>query len=196
MLKGNIPLYNKRGPLFPGTSCFPLSPNTRSNDTQAGNPPTPVCRQVRTHSKSNRDQLNMIFNTLGTPTESDIEDIKKADAKKYIRVFEPRNGINLYSCFPSSSELSVNLLSRLLVFNPLKRITVTEALEHPLFKDMRSYELEDTSDTCVVSLPFCDWESMNEEELRYCFLREIGHHHREILTLIPPPPPSLIYYDI
>lgn len=55
MLKENAPTFLDRAPLFPGNSCFPLSPDHSNSIKVKGFP----------HSKG--DQLNIIFQVLGTP---------------------------------------------------------------------------------------------------------------------------------
>ena len=40
-------------------------------------------------------------------------------------------GKKLEALFPKASPLAIDLLSKLLVFNPNKRITIDEALAHP-----------------------------------------------------------------
>merc|ERR1712029_1323142 len=46
----------QRGPLFPGRSCFPLSPDTRTD--------------YRHHVTGKHDMLNKIFDLIGTPTDA------------------------------------------------------------------------------------------------------------------------------
>jgi len=38
--------------------------------------------------------------------------------------------------FPEASPLAIDLLSKLLMFNPKKRITVREAIKHEYFKEI------------------------------------------------------------
>lgn len=57
MMKENAPTFLDRSPLFPGTSCFPLSPERSAIAKKGGFP------------YSNTDQLTVIFSVLGTPTE-------------------------------------------------------------------------------------------------------------------------------
>merc|ERR1719215_1795577 len=53
--------YENRAPLFPGHTCFPLSPHeAHKNDTKY-------------YTKGTRDQLSMICNLIGTPSEEDIK---------------------------------------------------------------------------------------------------------------------------
>ncbi|KAH8741466.1 mitogen-activated protein kinase 2 [Cryptosporidium ryanae] len=169
MLKENVAYYSDRSPLFPGSSCFPLSPDNKQNG-----------EDYRFKIRGNRDQLNMIFNVLGSPQEEDIEMLEKEDAKRYIRIFNRRSGIDLQTRFPGASNLAIDLLKKMLVFNPYRRITVDEALSHPLFKNIRNEKLEVISDE-KVTLPFDDWGSMSEKELRYCFLKEIQRYYSDLV---------------
>jgi mitogen-activated protein kinase 1/3 len=59
VVKGNAATFADRKPLFPGRSCFPLSPSKQKTETINGFPH---------HSE---DQLNIIFNVIGTPDERD-----------------------------------------------------------------------------------------------------------------------------
>lgn len=169
MLKENVAYYSDRSPLFPGSSCFPLSPDNKQQS-----------EDYRFKIRGNRDQLNMIFNVLGSPSDEDIEVLEKDDAKRYIRIFSKRSGIDLQTRFPGASSLSIDLLKKMLVFNPNKRITVDEALSHPLFRNIRNEVLEVISQE-KVTLPFDDWSSMTERELRYFFLKEIQRYSPDLV---------------
>ena len=59
MMKENAPTFMDRTPLFPGKSCFPLSPPTEPQQQRKGFP------------FSCNDQLAMIFSVIGTPGEED-----------------------------------------------------------------------------------------------------------------------------
>lgn len=168
MMKENISSYLDRSPIFPGSSCFPLSPDQKH------------ASDYKFHTKGNRDQLNMIFNILGTPSDDDIQCLEKDDAKKYIKIFVPREGIDLATKFPGATPEAVNLLKRMLVFSPNKRISVDEALSSPLFKDIRNLSVE-TVAAQKVKLPFDDWKQMTEQQLRYAFLKEVQGFHSEVV---------------
>lgn len=167
MIKENCPQHQDRGPLFPGVSCFPLSPDQKH------------ASDYRYHTKGNRDQLNVIFNVLGTPSSADIDQLEKEDARRYVRIFQAREPTDLGKRFPASSEQSLDLLKRMLVFNPTKRISVDEALAHPLFKDIRAPAIEVTAASRVI-LPFDDWRAMDQNQLRYAFLKETQTFHPDL----------------
>ena len=60
MMKENAPTFMDRQPLFPGKSCFPLSPVKN-----IVNQPKEPLRGSQT------DQMAMIFGVIGTPTDDD-----------------------------------------------------------------------------------------------------------------------------
>lgn len=75
MIKEHAATYFDRGPLFPGTSCFPLSPDSNARAKKSGFPVTL------------QDQLNMIFEVLGTPTEKDLSFVTDDKALEYLKSF-------------------------------------------------------------------------------------------------------------
>jgi mitogen-activated protein kinase 1/3 len=82
MTQANAPTYADRGPLFPGKSCFPLSPDLSSKNLRAGYPSTST------------DQLNMIIEVLGTPSENDTSFITDPKAISYLAAFGHMVGTN------------------------------------------------------------------------------------------------------
>jgi mitogen-activated protein kinase 1/3 len=91
-------------------------------------------------------QMNLIFDVLGTPTEEDMAVITNARALAYIRSLPPRPRVPWRQLFPNASELALDLLNQMLQFNPARRITVQQALEHPYFADLRNPESETVCD--------------------------------------------------
>ena len=71
------------------------------------------------------DQLSKIFDVIGTPPPDDnIEEwIQEEESIKYVRSFAPREKINLADLYPGTESRGIELLHRMLEFNPNKRIT-------------------------------------------------------------------------
>jgi mitogen-activated protein kinase 1/3 len=169
MVQENCANPSDRGPLFPGSSCFPLSPDhKRSGDRKDIN------------TTRNRDQLNMIFSVIGTPDHEETEELEEEDARKYIRCFAQRQPQALSSRFPGSSDAAVDLLTKMLVFSPPRRITVTASLGHPLFAEIRQPELEGKLPEKAVVLPFELETELDEAKLRRYTLEEIQKFHPEV----------------
>jgi mitogen-activated protein kinase 1/3 len=78
MVKENFPTFLDRKPLFPGSSCFPLSPDENDSDDETLSHDGLMKRAL--DSKQN-DQLMKILEVIGTPTESDLSFIKEENAK-------------------------------------------------------------------------------------------------------------------
>ncbi|CAH1760064.1 7112_t:CDS:2 [Entrophospora sp. SA101] len=76
-------------------------------------------------------QLTLILDVLGTPTMEDFHGIKSRRAREYIRSLPFKKRIPFSKMFPDANTHAIDMLEKLLTFNPTKRITVEEALEHP-----------------------------------------------------------------
>lgn len=159
-----------RGPLFPGSSCFPLSPDHKHKT------------DYKYHTKGKHDQLNMIFNLLGTPAESDVDMLERDDAKKYMRCFAARPGSGLRSKFQLPDDDSIDILEKMLGFSPGARIRVDLALEHPLFGDVREKDKETVAPDFIM-LPFELEPDLDEGLLRKYFCKEIRTYHPEVPEL-------------
>jgi mitogen-activated protein kinase 1/3 len=79
-------------------------------------------------------QLILILDTLGTPLTDDRNAIKSKRARQYIDNLSLKPKIPWKETFPKASDLALDMLERLLAFNPIKRISVEEALKHPYLK--------------------------------------------------------------
>ncbi|KAG0750619.1 hypothetical protein G6F57_000101 [Rhizopus arrhizus] len=64
---------------------------------------------------------------VGTPTIDDFYGIKSRRAKDYIRSLPFKKRSPFARLFPNANPMAVDLLEKVLTFNPVKRITVEEA---------------------------------------------------------------------
>jgi mitogen-activated protein kinase 1/3 len=154
-----------RGPLFPGSSCFPLSPDHKHKT------------DYKFHTRGKHDQLNMIFNLLGTPPEDDIERLEREDAKRYIKCFAARQGDGIQSKFPHVDKTSCDLLEKMLQFNPKQRIIVDQALDDPIFVVQPAPIRDISKEKCaskMVTLEFEKELDLDEKLLRVYFGKEIA----------------------
>ncbi|KAJ7524057.1 hypothetical protein O6H91_18G075500 [Diphasiastrum complanatum] len=126
------------------------------------------------------NQLKLIVNKIGSPEESDLQFINSHKARSYIRSlpFEPR--IPLPLLYPHANPLAINLLDRMLVFDPKKRITVTEALEHPYLAMLHDATVEPSA-AAPFDFDFED-EELKEEALREKVWMEMCHYHPETVN--------------
>tara|TARA_R110002003_G_scaffold433_4_gene19736 strand:+ start:14438 stop:15418 length:981 start_codon:yes stop_codon:yes gene_type:complete len=96
--------------------------------------------------KDYHHQLTLILDVLGTPTMEDYYGIKSRRAREYIRSLPFKKKIPWKAMFPKTNDLALDLLERLLAFNPVKRITVEEALKHPYLEPYHDPDDEPTAD--------------------------------------------------
>ncbi|CEG75681.1 Putative CMGC/MAPK protein kinase [Rhizopus microsporus] len=80
------------------------------------------------------DQLNQILYVLGTPDDATLCRVGSERAQIYIKSLEKFQKIPLSQLYPNASPTALDLLEKLLTFDPSSRITVEEALEHPYFE--------------------------------------------------------------
>lgn len=151
--------YSDRGPLFPGSSCYPLSPDRRKAGQRS--------------KRGKNDQLEMIFSVIGTPSADAVAVLENEDARKYVRSFPVSSGSGVGARFPNVSAEAKDLLGRMLRFSTQERPTIVQALEHPVLADVRHAESETTAPG-FVRLDFEKGDGeMSEAELRTCFGEEL-----------------------
>lgn len=65
-----------------------------------------------------------------------------SQAKEYIQSLKKYEGVDFHSIYPAADAAALDLLQKMLQFNPKKRCTAEEALEHEFLKSIRRLELE------------------------------------------------------
>jgi len=167
MLDGAGVKVSDRGPLFPGSSCFPLSPDHKHKT------------DYKYHTRGKHDQLNMIFNLLGTPAEGQVIALEREDAKKYLKCFAAREGDGLKSKFSKVPDSSIDLLQKMLLFNPDDRTPVASLLINAAFKDITvAKDVEDAiRKEGQISNDFEKEQDLDDAKLRKYFHKEICKYH-------------------
>ncbi|EEP82041.1 mitogen-activated protein kinase MKC1 [Uncinocarpus reesii 1704] len=95
------------------------------------------------------DQLNQILGYLGTPNEDTLRRIGSPRAQDYVRNLPYMQKVSFQRLFPNANPEALDLLDRMLAFDPSSRISVEEALEHPYLQIWH-----DASDEPVCKIPF------------------------------------------
>jgi mitogen-activated protein kinase 1/3 len=123
-----------------------------------------------------QNQLELIFNLIGTPSAEDIEAIPNLKSKeKVLRV--PHRSSCLDSKFSGCNPEAVDLLKQMLVFDPNKRITVDMALNHLYFAQLHFPEDEPITESVSYFDFLFEREVPSMEELKDKIYEEILLYH-------------------
>jgi mitogen-activated protein kinase 1/3 len=114
------PHSHKQQALFPGKYCLPFSPK-------------------ETNCHASHTQLNFILSFYGTWNAEDTQWIEDKNYRNALMNFKNESPPNLSKLFPGASAEAIDLLKRLLAFDPAKRITAKEVLNHPYMQSCAKY---------------------------------------------------------
>ncbi|KAI5655433.1 hypothetical protein M9H77_32620 [Catharanthus roseus] len=109
-------------------------------------------------------QLRLITELLGTPDDTSLRFLRSDNARKYVRQLPKYPKQQFSARFPNKPPLAIDLLEKMLVFDPSKRITVEEALCHPYLRS-----LHDINDEPVCPAPFSfnfEQHSITEDDIK------------------------------
>ena len=179
-LPANCPNFANRKCLFPGRYCFPLSPNKNTDIDDQGIP-----------LKLKNDQMDLIFDLIGTPNPEDMSSVTDDKAIKYLQRFRQRVPANLRERYPEGSDELLTILSRMLEFNPFYRPSVDTLIADTYFDEVRMFaQVYDAPEQ--ISLDFeLSQEYVGFPQVRELFLQEIAYY-RELklagLSEVSPAP--------
>lgn len=133
--------------------------------------------------KDGYDQLQHMTSVLGSPSEDAICKVKSARVRRHFRKL-PRRGRRPFSqIFPHASKDACSLLGWILEFDPEKRPSALEALQHPYFRELYDPGCtplpEPASDTIPQSEFVFERMKLDPVAMRKLFLEEISKYHPE-----------------
>ncbi|KAI3453751.1 hypothetical protein Pfo_010414 [Paulownia fortunei] len=115
-------------------------------------------------------QLRLITELIGTPDEASLKFLRSDNARRYVKQLPLFPKQQFPARFPNMSPLALDLLGKMLVFDPNQRITVDEALCHPYLSTLHRI-----NDEPICSRPFSfDFEqpSITVENVKELIWRE------------------------
>ncbi|XP_078168863.1 mitogen-activated protein kinase 4-like [Carex rostrata] len=118
-------------------------------------------------------QLSTIFSVLGTPSKEDMNFIDNPRSLMYITSLPYTPNVPLQRLYPMANPLAIDLLQRMLVLDPSKRIRVDEALRHPYISNLYDPAMDHPSNV-VIDLAID--EKMGIEVLREKIWQEALYH--------------------
>lgn len=111
------------------------------------------------------NQVEKIMSTIATPTAADVESVCTGYGSNLLQRTPPGPHTPLEKILSDAPPDSVELVSQLLVFNPFRRLTATEALEHPYVAKFHNSQKEVSMTSSVVP-PLCDNIQLSVDEYR------------------------------
>lgn len=126
------------------------------------------------------DQLNHILGVLGSPSQEDLECIINEKARSYLQSLPYKPKVPWSRLFANADPNALDLLGKMLTFNPHNRISVEEALAHPYLE-----QYYDPADEPVAEEPFriaMELDDLPKETLkRLIFDETLRFNHNDSL---------------
>jgi len=134
-------------------------------------------RQPLFPGKNHIEQLQRIFELLGTPPRDKSGWIKSPEAKQWVMGMPPSKPKNLHQFLPKATKEAVDLISKLLKLDPGLRVSVEEALKHPYLKNLHDPAKEVTCEPFDISFEL--EASMNTKfGVRHMMFEELKYFNR------------------
>ena len=123
-------------------------------------------------------QMSLLLDFLGTPKPEDIQEIKQPKAKSFLEGLSKREPANLPIVFPDANPDALDLLKKMLVFNPANRLTTEECLNHKYLEALHCPEDEPVGKPIPPSQMAWENHFLSEGEYRRLMVNEIKDCHK------------------
>lgn len=118
-------------------------------------------------------QLSLIFDVIGTPPPEATTRIKSSQAQRFLKNLGRKPKVPFRTLFPTASDDAIDLLDKLLEFDPAKRLSAHEALAHPYMQAIeKKYKGADPHPSLRVDFSF-DSKKLTKMDLRALILKEV-----------------------
>lgn len=138
-----------------------------------------ITRKPLLPASSEEEQIQMITDLIGNPQEDVVEQITILKNKEFILNLPKRKPKDMNTIFKGANPDAIDLIRRMLTFDPVKRITIDEALAHPYMSQLHFPDDEPTTEP-VSAFDF-DFEiySLKKEDYKDLIYEEIMLYHDE-----------------
>jgi len=130
---------------------------------------------------STLNQLGKIIDATGFPSQDDIDAIHSPHAMTLLESLSSTSHgrpISYPDLYPQADEDAIDMLKKMLYFNPYKRMTVDEALEHPFVADFHDPSNEHNFPG-VIQIPIDDNTKFSIDDYRSTLYEQIKRKERE-----------------
>lgn len=127
---------------------------------------------------STLNQIEKVLELVGKPTHEDVESLESQLAWNIINSITVLKKKTFHATFPGASEDAIDLIKKLLTFNPKHRMTVEQALQHPYVKDFHCPQEEITCER-PIPISMNDNQKFSIKEYREALYNEISLKKKE-----------------
>ncbi|PNT72479.1 hypothetical protein BRADI_2g45006v3 [Brachypodium distachyon] len=126
-------------------------------------------------------QLDLMTDLLGTPSAESLSRIRNEKARRYLGNMRKKHPVPFSQKFPGVDPMALDLLERLLAFDPKDRPTAAEALADPYFTGLANSDREPTTQP-ISKLEFeFERRKLARDDVRELIYREILEYHPQML---------------
>ena len=135
----------------------------------------------------------MITNLIGKPDTALIDQIEDPDNRTFMRQLPNNRGKDFNELFRGANDQAIDLIKKMLTFDPERRITVDQALAHPYMERLHFEEDEPTGnpvpdfdfDFELFSLKIPEYKELIYEEIKLYHSDEANTQYNEMKTRHP-----------
>mmetsp|Transcript_110225 Transcript_110225/g.351569 ORF Transcript_110225/g.351569 Transcript_110225/m.351569 type:complete len:408 (-) Transcript_110225:68-1291(-) len=124
-------------------------------------------------------QLQLILGFLGTPRKEELAKIQNDKCRSFINMMSYKEGMPYEEAFPGTPEEIIDFLHLMLQFDPDKRASVPEALEHRYMEKLFCPEDEPTQEPIETADFEFERRKINIKALREELFLETMHYYPE-----------------
>ncbi|KAI3858306.1 hypothetical protein MKX03_013837 [Papaver bracteatum] len=126
-------------------------------------------------------QLDLMTDLLGTPSTESVARIRNEKARRYLSGMWKKPPVPFTQKFPKVDPLALNLLERLLAFDPKDRPSAEEALADPYFHGLANVDREPSTQPISKFEFEFERRKLSKEDVRELIYREILEYHPQML---------------
>lgn len=127
--------------------------------------------------KSTLNQLSVINERIGSPTDNDLSSITNIKARKYMKSLPQRPMVDWGQLLKGASLEEIDLIKKMLEWDQSKRISAEEAIEHQYF--MKLHDPMDEPITYPLEPYDFERNGITEHEMRKNLWNEVKNFHGE-----------------